>query len=168
MIIIVFGLPGTGKTYFSERLHLSLGIRHLYTDKIREQLRRKGEYDDKTKNLIYNELIKEARMILGQGRDLIIDGTFHKKSRRDRIRHLAEEMNHPVFFIEMLAKEESIRKRLSLNREDSEAGFDVYLKLKEEADPFIGEHLTLWSDSDPVDKMITKAKAYINEHRTNK
>ena len=167
MIIIVFGLPGTGKTYFSQRLHLSTDVRHLNTDKIRAQLSKKGEYDYQTKNLIYNELIKEARMTLGQGRDVIIDGTFHKKSRRNRIRHLAEEMNHQVFFIEMLAEEESIRKRLSVNRDHSEAGFDVYLKLKEEADPFTGEHLTLWSDSDPVDKMITKAKAYINEHRTD-
>lgn len=168
MIVIVFGLPGTGKTYFSQRLHLSTGFRHLNTDKIREQLSRKGEYDDHTKDLIYNELIKEARMTLGQGGDVIIDGTFHKKSRRDRIRHLADEMNHQAFFIEMLAEEESIRKRLSLNREHSEAGFDVFLKLKDEADPFTGEHLTLWSDADPVDKMITKAKAYINEHRTDK
>lgn len=168
MIVIVFGLPGTGKTYFSHRLHLSTGARHLNTDKVRNQLNKKGEYDPLIKGLIYRELIKEARLALAQGQDVIIDGTFHKKSRRDMILQLAEDMHQQVFFIEMTAKEESIRKRLSHEREQSEAGFEVYRELEKESDPFIEEHLTLWSDSEPVDKMITKVKAYIYGHRTDK
>lgn len=167
MIIVVFGLPGTGKTRFSERLQKDIGARHLNTDKIRARLHQKGNYTTHTKQLIYEELVKQAKSYLIEGSDVIIDGTFHKRHRREMIHRLSEETRHPVFFIEMAAKETSIKSRLASKRKDSEANFDVYQKIKAELDAYSDADLILWSDSDTTEKMISKAKAYIHEHQTD-
>jgi predicted kinase len=168
MVIVVFGLPGTGKTHFSERLQKEIGARHLNTDKIRAQLHKKGEYSSQTKQFIYEELIKEARSDINKGLDVIIDGTFHKKHRREMIQRLSEDTRQTLIFIEIAAKETSVKSRLALKRKYSEANFEVYQKIKTEMDPCKLPHLTLWSDSGSIEMMISKAKTYIYEHQSDK
>src|SRR6056297_2344251 len=101
MIIIVFGLPATGKSWFSRGLSVNIKAIHLNTDKIREQMDMKGEYDKQSKQKVYDELKYQTRKHLVKGKNVIVDGTFHKKERRNEFKELAGELKKPLFLIEM-------------------------------------------------------------------
>lgn len=162
MVILVFGLPGTGKTYFSEKLAEEINAVHLNTDLIREKLNFTGRYDEKTKQQVYNELFKKTQMEFRKGADVIVDGTFHKKRRREQVKNLTTAANRKIYFIEIKAEESTARKRLKEVRKHSDADLDVYEKIKSKFEVSADDCLELWSDDNDVGQMIEKAKKYIN------
>lgn len=162
MIILVFGLPGTGKTYFAEHFAEKLDAVHLNTDIVREKLHFKGHYDGKTKQQVYNELFKQAQMEFKKGADVIVDGTFHLSRRRGQLEKLSKEENKKIYYIEIKAGKETARKRLKKSRKHSEADIDVYEKIKNEFEPLDNDCLELWSDRDDIEEMMNKAEKYID------
>lgn len=161
MIILVFGLPGMGKTYFAEHFAKKLNAIYLSTDLVREKLKFKGHYDGKTKQQVYNELFKQAQMEFKKGANVIVDGTFHVSRRREQLEKLAKEENKKVFYIEMKADEKTARKRLKKSRKHSEANPDVFETIKSEFEPLENNSLGLWSDKEDIDEMMNKAEKYI-------
>lgn len=164
MIIIVTGLPGTGKSTFSEALAQVLGCRRLNTDIIRTELGKRGQYDPETKALIYRELFRQAKYILGQHQSVIVDGTFYLKSLRQSFRQLAGDCQAPLYWIELRASEETIRRRIDHVRPDSEATFPVYLRIREQYEPMDEPRLSIWSDAFPIDQMVDIAVRYLNSY----
>ena len=53
MLLLVSGLPGTGKTFFAEHLSRQLNAEHLNTDKIRKQEIENRSYSEEKKQLVY-------------------------------------------------------------------------------------------------------------------
>lgn len=159
MIIIVIGLPGTGKTYFAKYFAKETGAVHLNTDVVREKLGFKGDYDEKTKQQVYNELFKQAKIELQKGADIIVDGTFHQKRRRKQFERLAAEMSQDIYFIQLKVDEKTAKKRVNKERKYSEAGPDVYDELKSGFEPVERDYLELKSEK--PHNMTDKAKAYI-------
>ncbi len=163
MIVLVYGLPGTGKTFFARHFAQETGAVHLNTDIVREKLNVKGQYDDKTKQQVYNELYKQVMRELNGNKDVIVDGTFHKNIRREQIKRMADEINKPVYFIEMKADEKTVKKRLKKTRKNSEADFEVYKNLEQEYENEEEDHLELWSNDTKIGDLVNKAKQYIYE-----
>ncbi|HKI88208.1 MAG TPA: AAA family ATPase [Draconibacterium sp.] len=161
MIVLVFGLPGTGKTFISKKMAEETGAVHLNTDIIREKLGFTGHYDEKTKQQVYNELIKHVKLELKKGSDVIVDGTFHLENRRKQLEKIAKESGNEIHFIEMKVEEKTAAKRLKKSRKHSEADFEVYQQIKEEFETPEEKHLELWSDQDKTQKLIKKVKEYI-------
>jgi hypothetical protein len=62
----------------------------------------------------------------------------------------------------MTAEEETIRQRVSEDREDSEAGLAVYQKIKEKYEPIPEPHLTLNSTHQSVEEMIERTIANLS------
>jgi predicted kinase len=162
MIVLVYGLPGTGKTFFARHLARETGAIHLNTDLVREKLDVKGQYDDKTKQQVYNELFKQVMRELNAGKDVIVDGTFHKQIRREQVKKIADETNNRFYLIEIKADEKTVRKRLRKNRKHSDADFNVYQELEQLFEKEEASHLELWSEKDNAEEMMNKAKEYIN------
>ncbi len=161
MIIMVSGLPGSGKTFFSRHLQKELTAHYLSTDMIREELGKKGDYDPQTKQLVYERMVEKAEKHLQQGMDVIVDATFHKSSRRDLFRRLALKMGHELVVIEIKASEQTVWQRLAKSRKHSEADYRVYQKIREESEPLSQPHLTLRSDVLSIEEMVTLAKKRI-------
>ncbi len=163
MILIVFGLPGTGKTFFSTHLADEMHAVHINTDVIRNKYNKKGQYDEQTKQFVYDQLQNEMRKHLRNGLDVVLDGTFHKADKRNQIKEeaLARDLN--LYFIEIKADEALIKKRLEENRPESEANMDVYYKLKTEFEPLEEPHLVLRSGLEDVVEMVATTKQYIYE-----
>jgi len=156
MVIIVFGLPGTGKSLLAEQLAGTFGANYINTDIIREKNELQGQYDEESKHLVYKLMMEEMSVFLEDKKDVIIDGTFHRKDYRHQFRDEAETFGQKIFFIHMKASDESVKKRMSIDREHSEADYEVYLKLKEAFDQDHESQLTFWSDRMKLEEMIEK------------
>lgn len=160
-MIIITGLPGTGKSTLARALADSIGSRHLNTDVIRGELGMRGQYDAKSKEAVYEELLKRAGELLEEGQSVIIDGTFYKKNLRNRFLELARRRQKSIRWIELRASEETIRQRVREDRPDSEADFEVYKKIKAIYEPLERGHLLLWSDELTVEEMTKRAKDFL-------
>jgi len=161
-LILITGLPGSGKTTFARALSAALDIKHLNSDIIRKNIGRWGNYSPTSKSVVYANLLREAEACLERDESVIVDATFYTKLLRDPYEQLAKQYHVPIVWIELLADEEVIRQRVSYHRPDSEADFDVYLKLKADYEPLDVPHLAIASDHACIGKMVGAAKNYLN------
>jgi predicted kinase len=168
MILIVFGLPGTGKSYFAKHIAEEVEAVHLNTDVVRKKSGLQGQYDEKTKETVYELLLKEMTAHVSEKRNVIVDGTFQKRKTRDRFLDKSKQLGQQVFFIEMKAGDETVKQRMKSEREYSEADYQVYLRIKHSFEPMEQAHLVLWSDKEDIDELVKQAKKHINEHRSDK
>lgn len=163
MLIIVFGLPGTGKTFFASALAQALKCRHLNTDVLRKKVAKEMDYSEEGRMKIYERMLALSEEALNKKEDLILDGTFLKKELRDKFEKKGLEYNERVCFIEIKAEEGEVLNRVSKKRENTDAGVEVYLKLKEELDLMDKRHLILWSDKMDLQDMIKEAKVFLRK-----
>lgn len=162
ILIIVVGLPGTGKTTFSRHLAERLSALHLNTDIIRDAVDMRGQYDAKAKKRIYDLMLLEARRGLLRGQRVILDGTFYEESLREPYRQLSFAHRIPLRWIELRAAEEVIKQRTEQKRTYSEADFSIYEQVRDNFEPFADDRLVLQSDDrDKLPGMLTQAEAYI-------
>lgn len=162
MIILVFGLPGSGKTYFSKHLAAEINAIHLNTDKIRHKYNKQGQYDEKSKQYVYDMLKQEMLKTLQQSSEVIVDGTFYKHSKRKQFIEKAREQQQIIKFIEIKANEQTIKQRMKNRKGLSEADYSVYQHIKNMFEPLDSPHLVLWSENN-MTTLVEKAKEYIYE-----
>jgi len=161
VLIVVLGLPGTGKTTFARALAAQTGARHLNTDMLRAELGLRGQYDETTKARVYDELLQLARTTLRQGTPVVLDGTFYRQAFRDRISDLAQETGAVLKWLELRASAETVQQRVSKKRPYSEADFTVFQKIREAFEPLKGERLSLDSDRQTLEAMLLRAREYL-------
>ncbi|MCB9080654.1 MAG: AAA family ATPase [Lewinellaceae bacterium] len=162
VIIVVTGLPGTGKTALAEMLARIRGCCHLNTDVIRVTLGKQGQYDAATKALVYAALLQEARQHLSAGKDVLLDGTFFRQELREPIHTLGLEFSARTLWIELVANEEVIRKRVAVQRPYSEADFSVYEALRDQYEPLVYPRLILRNEQHSLAELAGVAQAYIS------
>ena len=163
ILLVVFGLPGTGKTTFARALAASLGLSHFNTDIIRAELGRKQQYGMSDKSFIYARMLERAQGELQKGRGVILDGTFHREIFRKPFTELAGELGIPVKWIQVTAGEDVVRKRVSVARPYSEADFDVFQKIRSEFEPLKGEVFRVSSDTEDLPGMVEKTLEFLSE-----
>ncbi len=161
ILVVVLGLPGTGKTTFARALADRLGAVHLNTDMLRTELGLRGQYDEASKARIYEELLQRCRAELVLGKTVILDGTFYRQAFRDRLAGLAREGETEVEWIEICAHPETVRQRISQDRPYSEADFAVYRKIREVYEPLQIRRLQLFSDRQTGQAMLSQAMKYL-------
>lgn len=166
-LIIVLGLPGTGKSTFAAALAEKIKAAHLNTDKIRAQLGLRGQYDVETKSSIYREMLSLARNKLKENQHVIIDGTFSSNEWRNKFHDLVDEFSCIVSWFVIEADETIIRERVSKKRQFSEADFSVYKKVRNSYDPVLYPHLVLHSDKYSLEEMTEKALNYLMRSDNN-
>ncbi len=134
MLVILTGLPGTGKTSVARELSQHLQADRLTTDELRSQINKQPDYSQKHKRSVYATLMKEAEKKLEQGKDVILDGTFFKKEMRQRAREMAQNHNASLFLIKVTCPENTVKdrieKRYQSGTDASEADFKVHNIIK--------------------------------------
>ena len=162
MVVIVFGLPGSGKSYFAERLAEKLNGRYISSDKVRKEIFDKPTYSLEEKVEVYKKLLEIAYDHAHAKSHLVIDGTFYSKDIKNNFIKMAEDLNLTLYWIEVWAEEEIIKKRVAENRKYSDADYKIYELIKSQYEPFIkSDHLRLKSTNSNIDEMLKKASQYI-------
>jgi predicted kinase len=169
MIVIIFGLPGSGKSYFASRFAKAINAEYINSDRVRKDIPGKRTYSDEEKRAVYDKMLDQMKEFVKQKKNLVLDATFHKKDIR---KMFIEGMKGKggISFIEIRADENTIRERLKKPRPYSEADFEVYKLISKENEPLGEPHLILNSTDHNINAMIQKATDYLktnNDYRTN-
>lgn len=162
MVVIVFGLPASGKSYFAERLAKLLRADYINSDRLRRDLFQKRTYSDQEKAMVYNEMLKKMREANAQGKNLVLDATFHKRATR---KPFVEAAVGDLFFIEVQADENLTQKRLRNDRPYSEADDEVFKLIRKQWEPIEQPYLILESTNENIDAMLLKATQYLNNDK---
>lgn len=163
MVIIVFGLPGSGKSYFASRLAARLNARYVNSDELRLQLLPKRTYSDAEKLLVYEAMLAAMAAAITEHKTIVLDATFYKKAIRKTFELKAASLQETIIYIEVTAPEDIITERLAKPRNFSEADIAVYHKLKQEFEPLQQQHLVLVSSNNDIEPSIQQALEYINK-----
>ncbi len=162
MLIIVMGLPGSGKTFFATALTKEMQALHMNTDGIRKEVFPKPMYSPKEKVVVYETLFDRVCSGLLQGKNVIIDATFSKELYRKPYSDFAKDNNIPCHIILIEASKSTIAERLKKERQDSDADFKVYKEIAEEFEEIDTKHLQLQSDVLSLSEMINTALDFIH------
>lgn len=164
LLLLIAGLPASGKTWLARHLAEKLGASHINSDNVRTALNLRGQYSQAAKQTVYNVMLGRAGQALQAGRPVIVDSTFYKKNLRQAWVELAARHHVPCVFIEIKIPEETAFRRLQQKREDSEADWEVYQKLKHEWEPFEQPHLTLDAAGRSPEELADVALKYLSQH----
>jgi predicted kinase len=162
MNIAIFGLPGSGKTFLAKELAKRINGLHISSDTVRKELKKRGKYNEKAKLEVYHAMLKLMDAAIKHKQNVVLDATFYKENIRSLFEKKAGEYHNPLYFIEMRAAESVIKERVDKKRPDSEADFEVYLKIKNEFEPLREDHLVLYPDHEELDKMLDRVLSYTN------
>ena len=108
MIIIVFGLPGSGKSYFASLLAQKLKAAYLNSDKERKKIMTQRTYSESEKMMVYDLMLQKMKTFVQEGKSLVLDATFYKNKIREKFIYTAKGKT-PIEFIEMRAAEALIK-----------------------------------------------------------
>jgi predicted kinase len=170
LLIVMAGLPGTGKSTLAAALAEVMPAVLLDKDKLREGLipADRIEYSRAQDDYIFELLLKAAKFNLDRGRAVILDGrTFSRRYQVDRLQLFAAEYKADLKIIECFCPEELALNRLQVDLQTGEhpAGNrtpELYLTLKTEAEPILLEHLQLKTDQG-VEALVEICLNYLRE-----
>lgn len=91
-MLILYGYPGAGKTYFSRQVCDTFQAAHLQTDKIRGELFDKPRYDVQENTLVAQLMEYMAEEFLGAGLSVVYDSNAMTVRERYTLRDLAKRM----------------------------------------------------------------------------
>jgi predicted kinase len=169
IIVIVFGLPGSGKSYFARLLAERMNMAYINSDLLRKKKFSRRTYSENEKLQIYSEMLEEMKRAVKQHKSLVLDATFYKNNIRQSF--VREAGSARVLFMEVRAEESTIKERLKETRTDSEADLKVYTIIKKEWEPLPEEHLILHSTNGNIEELLDRAMDYIrviNDKRTDR
>jgi len=179
MLIVMCGLPRTGKSTLARKLAKRVEAKILRTDSIRREIFKSGsleevlssknpleydlqrvfnslpripeEYQEliwKQNEIVYSELLKRTEDAIRRKENLILDGTFSKKSLRRRVYEIATKNKVNAYLIYCICDEDIIKKRIESKERDREdlsnvVTMDVYYKVKAAFEEPIDEEVTM-------------------------
>lgn len=153
-LFITHGLPGSGKTFESQRLLQQYGAIRLRSDVERKRLHGLGMLDDSraqgldlytssATQATYQHLFDTARIALRAGYPVILDAAFLRRQEREQARALARELGAGFSIVACEAPVAVLRERLLARRGDaSEADAAVLERLRAAAEPLAPQELT--------------------------
>ena len=162
-LIVVSGLPGTGKSFFCRKVAEKLPFLILASDALRKVLFPTPQYNEQEHKRLFSACHVLIEELLRKGIPVIFDATNLLEHHREYLYRAAERAGAKLILVWVEAPAEVVRQRL-LARErttvpqcDSEAGWEVYNKMKPRREKISRSHLVVDTSQDitpAVDKIV--------------
>jgi aminoglycoside phosphotransferase family enzyme/predicted kinase len=170
-LLLVGGLPGTGKTTLARGLASAAGFEVIRSDVVRKELAPGATpeqlYSPAWIERTYSECLRRAERLLFDGNRVIVDAMFREQAQRKAFLALANRMGVPGFLIVCETPAELIRARLAARTDDaSDADWAVYQKAAGQWEPLgIGvERRTVRIDTSRMEEALDRAQGELRRH----
>lgn len=165
-MLVMAGLPGSGKSSVAAEVARVLGCALLSVDPIEAAMWRSGIARDQPTGLAAYVVAEDlAREQLRLGNDVIIDAVNDAQQARDQWLSLSAEVGRPVAFVEVFCSDESVHRRRLAERRRAIAGFpeptwESVVARREGFHTWDGERLQLDS-MQPLEETVASALEYV-------
>src|SRR3990167_7558661 len=135
-LVVVSGLPGTGKSYFCHQLAPRFPLVTLESDAMRKALFPSPSYNEEESIRLFKAIHKVISDLLSGGISVALDATNLEEKNREKLYSIAEKAGAKLVIVRVEASPDLVKQRLekrkiSLKRPDSsEADWSVYEKMQ--------------------------------------
>jgi predicted kinase len=165
--IVVSGLPGTGKSYFCNKLAERLPFIILESDALRKIIFPRPSYSPPESSHLFGAVHLLIERLLQKGIPLILDATNLSERHRERLYNIADRLDVKLILVRVEAPAKIVQERLKARQEDanpgnkSDADWGVYQKMKLSSQKIGRNHYAVDTarDISPViDKIVREVK----------
>jgi predicted kinase len=165
-LIMVSGLPGTGKSFFCRKLAEKLPFLILASDSLRRILFPTPQYNEQENKRLFSACHVLIEELLGKGIPIIFDATNLLEHHREYLYRAAERAGAKLILVWVKAPPEVVRQRLlareaaAVPQSDSQAGWEIYNRMKPRREKISRNHLVVDTSQDiiaAVDKIVRTA-----------
>ncbi len=133
-LVVISGLPGTGKSHFSRKLAERVPLVILESDALRKALFTSPSYSQEESFRLFQAIHVLIERFLRKGISLILDATNLSEHNREHLYRIADRLNAKLLLVWVEAPPELVRERLG-NRtfqpdSTSNADWSVYQKMR--------------------------------------
>ena len=166
-LVIVSGLPGTGKSYFSRKLAERLPSVVIESDALRKQLFPIPTYSADESHRLFAACHRLIEDFLSSGISVILDATNLVEHHREPLYRIAQRLQAKLILVQVEAPREMVRQRLQnraegVNPEDnSDAGWNIYQRMKTRVERISRNYFAVDTSRDitpVIDKIVREAK----------
>ena len=162
-LIVVSGLPGTGKSFLCRKVAEKSPFLILPSDALRKVLFPTPQYNEQENKRLFSACHVLIEELLKKGTPVIFDATNLLEHHREYLYRAAERAGAKLILVWVEAPPEVVRQRLiarertPVPERDSQAGWEVYNKMKPRREKISRNHLVVDTSQDitaAVDKII--------------
>lgn len=161
--VVVSGLPGTGKSFFSRQLAQRVPSVILESDALRKKLFPSPDYSAEESARLFSACHLLIAELLEKGIPVIFDATNLSERHRERLYHIGESAGAKLILVSIEAPSNVVHQRLQKRKErvspedKSDAGWEVYQRMRENAQRIRRNHFVVDTSRDikpAIDKIV--------------
>ncbi len=147
VLMLISGLPGTGKTYFSRQLSERLPFVTLESDALRRVLIAHPNHSRPESARLFSSIHLICERLLKEGYPVIVDATNLTEKHRQHFYDIADRTGAKLVIVQVVAPESVVKDRLNKRKKEpdgkSDADWKVYLRMKKSVDKIRRKHYSL-------------------------
>lgn len=159
VFIALTGLPGTGKSYFTQRLAEKLPLAVLESDALRKALFPQPKYTWWESARLFRACYYLIEELLDSGISVIMDATNLSERNRKKLYNIAEQAKVKFILVKVVAPsklvKERLEKRISDQLTQSDADWRVYQAMKPKVEKIRLKHYVVDTSKD-IEPIINK------------
>jgi predicted kinase len=124
LLILLYGFPGSGKTYFARQLCEHFQAAHVHGDRIRAELFEQPRYDREENEVINHLMDYMTGEFLNAGMSVVYDANAMRLSQRRQLRDMARKAGaQPVLIWQQIDVESSFTRATKRDRRKADDKF---------------------------------------------
>ena len=169
-LVVVSGLPGSGKSYFCRRLASRHPIARLESDALRKALFGQPTHSPEESRRLFAACHYVLDRLLGAGISALLDATNLREVHRRQLYAIADRHGAKLVLVSLRASAAVLKERLAARArradpEDlSDAGPEVYQRMRSLDEPIGRPHIVVDTSAD-IEPAVEAVLRELEEHR---
>jgi len=166
VLVLVSGLPGTGKTHFSKELSKILPFVTLESDVLRRVLNKNPDHSKPESKRLFSAIHSLCERLLSEGSSVIADATNLTEKHRQHFYGIADRAGRKLIIVYTEAPSALVKERLDNRAKEagnnSDADWKIYQRMKKSVDKIKRKHYSLNTSVDYtgiLDKIVVEIKS---------